>query len=132
MNPGPVLFTVETTAVLVAVGTPVILSIEPALRLSASARLTWYQVRLVSWGIQRTAGAAAATWSPFVSEDTIGTDPLLRVDQLGVAIPIAAFVRAPPAPVAFVAGLGGVFSVVPTPNLAGDTVRVRAWLELLQ
>ena len=130
--PAPVLFVVETTAVLVATTTPVVLSIEPALGLGAAARLLRYPIRVWSWSVRRTVGVAAATWSPFVSEDEIGTDPQLRADTFGVAVAVATFVRAPPAPVLFVTGVNGVFSIVPTPNLAGDTVRVRAWCELLQ
>ena len=120
----PIFFVVEATAVLALVPTPIVLNIKPALALGAGADLLQYRLRLISFGLQRTAGAAAATWAPRVCEDITGTDPLLRLQSLAAVAPNT-FVNQPLSDVYFTLGTGGAFSIVPAPNVAGDPGRNR-------
>ena len=126
----PIFFVVEATAVLALVTTPIVLNVKPSLALGAGADLLQYRLRLISFGLQRTAGAAATTWAPRVCEDITGTDPLLRLQSLAPVAP-ATFVNQPLSDVYFTLGTGGAFSIVPAPDFAGDTVRARVWLQLL-
>lgn len=126
----PIFFVVEATAVLALVTTPIVINVKPALALGAGADLRQYRLRLISFGLQRTLGAAATLWSPRVCEDVTGTDPLFRLQSLSAVAP-ATFVNQPVSDIYFTLGTGGAFSVVPAPNFAGDTVRARVWLQLL-
>ena len=126
----PIFFVVEATAVLALVTTPIVINVKPALGLGAGADLLQYRLRLISFGLQRTVTvSAAATWAPRVCEDVSGTDPLLRLQALAAG-PLTTFVVQPVSEIYFTIGTGGAFSVVPAPNVAGDTVRARVWLQL--
>ena len=126
----PIFFVVEATAVLALATTPIVINVKPALALGSGADLLQYRLRLISFGLQRTAGVAATTWAPRVCEDITGTDPLLRLQSLAAVAPNT-FVNQPLSDIYFTLGTGGAFCVVPTPNVVGDTVRARVWLQLL-
>lgn len=131
MRSGRVIVAVEQTLVLGAVSTPILLSIEGAMGLTNSARLPVYNVQVIRWAVNRTAGAAATTFSPALYDDGAATDPLRSVDSMGVGIAVARTIRTPPAPVVLACPLG-VLALLVGPNVAGDTFRVRAVVELLQ
>lgn len=128
---GRVLVTIEQTAVIPAVNTSILLNVETALGLTIASRLPAYNVQLLRWAIERSAGAAAATFAPAVFDDGSGSALLRQVDTMGAGLPVAGMIRTPPAPVIFAAPLG-VVAVLVAPNLAGDTFVVRATFELLQ
>lgn len=131
MRTGRVIVAIEQTLVLGAVNTPILLNVESALGLTISARLPVYNVQVIRWAVERTAGAAAVTFSPALFDDGTATDPLRSVDSMGVGIAVARTIRTPPAPVVLACPLG-VLALLVAPSVAGDTFRVRAVVELLQ
>lgn len=128
---GRVIVAMEQALVIAAPNTPILLNLETALGLTIVARQPVYVVQLLRWAIERTAGAAAVTFSPGVFDDGAAALPIRKVDSMGTAIAVATQVRTPPAPVIFTAPLG-VVAFLPGPNVGGDTFRIRAVLELLQ
>lgn len=128
---GRVLIAVEQTFVLAAPGTPILLNLETALGLTIVSRLPIYVVQVCRWSVEVTAGAAATTFSPALYDDGTGTNPFRIIDTMGTGIAVARLVRTPPAPVVFTAP-GGILACTLSPNVAGDTFRVRAVVELLQ
>ena len=81
MRTGRVIVAIEQTLVLGAVNTPILLNVESALGLTISARLPVYNVQVIRWAVERTAGAAAVTFSPALFDDGTATDPLRSVDS---------------------------------------------------
>ena len=128
---GRVIVAMEQLLVIAAPNTPILLNLETALGLTIVARQPVYVVQLLRWAIERTAGAAAVTFSPGVFDDGAAALPIRQVDSMGVGIAVARQIRTPPAPVIFTAPLG-VVAFLPAPNVGGDTFRIRAVLELLQ
>lgn len=131
MRSGRVIVAMEQVLLIAAPNTPILLNLETALGLTIVSRQPVYVVQLLRWAIERTAGAAAATFSPAVFDDGAAALPIRQVDSIGTGIAVARQIRTPPAQVIFTAPLG-VVAFLPAPNVGGDTFRVRAVLELLQ
>ena len=122
----------EQTLLLGAVGTPILLNVETALGLTIVSRLPAYRVQVLRWAVERTVNAAGAvTFSPALFDDGAATTPLQQIDTMGVGLAVARTIRTPPAPVIAVCPLG-VLALLIAPNIAGDTFKVRAVVELLQ
>jgi len=131
MRGGRVILAIEQTLLLGAVGTAILLNVESALGLTIVSRLPVYRVQVLRWAVERTAGAAAVTFSPALFDDGAGAAPLQQIDTMGVGLAVARTIRTPPAPVIANCPLG-VLALLIAPNAAGDTFKVRAVVELLQ